>query len=511
MAAARYASAYTVTNTKGSVLLLPHGSPDIIRNTRRENMVRRADHCMSGRRPRLPTRRWRRALLRTDLTRGLVWRCPGLLDQWARSTCAQQRQAHRHEFRGRVRRPVDKRQDSHPPPIPHVRRRCVRARDCDCVGGSSLSDLSGAHTLTFARVCVWLAGVANPDVGMGGLTDYVAFGMFYPDSCAGNRQIVDLHDRCWVDVPGGGNDTTHFWIRPKMSAVMSSAILAAPGPDTGELLIGYPFTSVSTSSTEIVRIQLRVYLGAVLKRPENVLILRNVYFEGLREGSGNHFTNPAGEDGGADDDAGEVAKVKAAEKPADAPIEQSAETVETDGGNDEGGSDKGGKGGADSKPDGVGKFKFDTAGHDLVRVRKPSGNPTKIDLRDYLKAADRKNKSDHDFADDLLDLKVFTQRQKEAASAALPRPGLGGRPTPLPDTEDAPAAGAEYEFESDYLADGGPFVWYQGTVKESGDRSKVLNTNNGHLGPLDNPSMVDRLWGTFVYNPNPDPNPHAMQ
>ena len=34
--------------------------------------------------------------------------------------------------------------------------------------------------------------------------------------------------------------------------------------------VGYPFTSVSTSSTDIVKIQLRVYLGAVMKRPENV-------------------------------------------------------------------------------------------------------------------------------------------------------------------------------------------------------------------------------------------------
>jgi hypothetical protein len=62
-----------------------------------------------------------------------------------------------------------------------------------------------------------------------------------------------------------------------MDAVMSSAVVAAPSSDTGELLIGYPFTSVSTSSTEIVKIQLRVYLGAVIKKPENILIMRHVF------------------------------------------------------------------------------------------------------------------------------------------------------------------------------------------------------------------------------------------
>ena len=38
LAAARYASAYTTSNEKGSVLLLPHGVPDILRYTRQENM-----------------------------------------------------------------------------------------------------------------------------------------------------------------------------------------------------------------------------------------------------------------------------------------------------------------------------------------------------------------------------------------------------------------------------------------------------------------------------------------
>ena len=71
--------------------------------------------------------------------------------------------------------------------------------------------------------------------------------------------------------------------RRPMRFIMSSGILVAnPGSETGELLIGYPFSAVSTSqSTEQMTIKLRCYLGAGLYRPENVLILNNIAFEGL--------------------------------------------------------------------------------------------------------------------------------------------------------------------------------------------------------------------------------------
>lgn len=64
---------------------------------------------------------------------------------------------------------------------------------------------------------------------------------------------------------------------------MSSAILSVPGGDVGELLVGYPSTSLSTNaSTESGRMQLRCYLGSVLYRPEDVLILPDVAFDGIR-------------------------------------------------------------------------------------------------------------------------------------------------------------------------------------------------------------------------------------
>ena len=64
------------------------------------------------------------------------------------------------------------------------------------------------------------------------------------------------------------------------TVVMGSAIIGVPGANTGELLVGYPFTATSTNQrTESMTVSLRVYLGAVLKQRENVLVLPNVYLD----------------------------------------------------------------------------------------------------------------------------------------------------------------------------------------------------------------------------------------
>lgn len=75
--------------------------------------------------------------------------------------------------------------------------------------------------------------------------------------------------------PGGGK-----W--RKTTFVCSSAILAAPGSNTGELLVGYPSTGCSTShSQEQMMIHMRCYLGAAIYQPENIMILRDVFIEGV--------------------------------------------------------------------------------------------------------------------------------------------------------------------------------------------------------------------------------------
>lgn len=68
----------------------------------------------------------------------------------------------------------------------------------------------------------------------------------------------------------------------RLKLKMSSAVIAKCGADTGELLVGYPMTGVSTNQrTESMTVALRVYLGAILKKPENVTIIPHVAFEGV--------------------------------------------------------------------------------------------------------------------------------------------------------------------------------------------------------------------------------------
>jgi hypothetical protein len=52
--------------------------------------------------------------------------------------------------------------------------------------------------------------------------------------------------------------------------------------------MAYPQTSVNTIATapEMMKMQLRVYLGAYLKNPANVMVLPDVHFEGIIEGGG---------------------------------------------------------------------------------------------------------------------------------------------------------------------------------------------------------------------------------
>jgi hypothetical protein len=75
-------------------------------------------------------------------------------------------------------------------------------------------------------------------------------------------------------------DQTHFVRRSRFK--MRSGILAAPGASTGELLYAYSSCSVSTNpSTELGKLGLRVYLGSAIYRPENIFILPNIAFEAV--------------------------------------------------------------------------------------------------------------------------------------------------------------------------------------------------------------------------------------
>jgi len=235
LTAAKCASAYTCASTKGSVLIIPHGVPDVIKYTRRETMV--------------------------------------------------------YEIGG--------------PAIAANGKPIKMTMDDVFVDDSTAVKIMVHHPLpNFSQ------GYNKPSNQASPLQSEAHFSVFYPvadpndiyDGAttmaeAQNMMITNLIDGGYIKpTPDPGyqmsgeylsNDTAHyhyFLLRPKITAVMSSAILAAPGHETGSLLVGYPFTSVSTSSQEMMKVQLRVYLGSVLRRPDNVIVMKDVYFEGLKSG-----------------------------------------------------------------------------------------------------------------------------------------------------------------------------------------------------------------------------------
>jgi len=208
-------------------------------------------------------------------------------------------------------------------------------------------------------------------------------------------------------------------LRPNVEAMMSSAILAAPGEETGSLLVGYPFTSVSTSSQEMVKIQMRVYLGCVLKSPESVIVLRDVYFEGLKSGH---------------------------------------------------------------------RFDADVAFMDPTKDLTYAPFPA-LYLNTHANCIDYA-----DFQDDSDEMKTNGSWSHWITSTMLHGAGILHKGKLNPD-------------------DGRPTKLYAGscrsTLVKRGDRGgpqRVAQTvNAGHMGCLDDPSATSRLWGSFVYSPNPAP------
>jgi hypothetical protein len=222
MAAAKYASVYNTTQEVGSVLLLPHGCPEMLRYTHKEEMTYAISGVAKSGRPAV------------DMPLNNVYYDPSVNVKI----------------------------------VVHVPQ----------------------PTNDF--------GAANGYGGRGGLTEEVSISAFYDFTCdegfkaGGESYIVDFSTGDWALLPEGirnslttGDKDRIFVVRPKMKLMMSSAVLAVPGKNTGELLVGYPFTGVSTSQvTETLLVKLRAYLGAAIYRPENILVMRHVAFEGCTGG-----------------------------------------------------------------------------------------------------------------------------------------------------------------------------------------------------------------------------------
>ena len=209
LAAAKYASAYNTSGKQGSVLILPHGCPELVKYTHKESMV----YSVSG----------QAFASQTPMQMGIdnVYRDPS----------------------------------------------------------------ANVRILTHIPRPTYELGAANPSVGVNnsGLTDTVCVAMSYGE---GATHIVDFGARSYGKIHNSGLAAKIIAIR-RTTFVMSHGILAVPGSETGELLIGYPFTAVSTNQqTESMVLKLRAYLGCALYRPENVLLLPNIAFEGAQAGYG---------------------------------------------------------------------------------------------------------------------------------------------------------------------------------------------------------------------------------
>jgi len=178
--------------------------------------------------------------------------------------------------------------------------------------------LQGARTDTISNMRIFvhfpapsiMNGANEPQVdASSGLTQVVGWGTYYRFEEEGanyvcrfvdfkNRKIVEVSiptneiqgraNKAVGDVDYAGADGQYVLVRPHMEAAMSSAILCTkPGAETGELLMAYPQTGISTSqTTETMKMQLRVYLGCALYEPENVLVVPDVQFEGMIRGHG---------------------------------------------------------------------------------------------------------------------------------------------------------------------------------------------------------------------------------
>jgi len=132
-------------------------------------------------------------------------------------------------------------------------------------------------------------GSAYPSASEGGLSRQVTFANWYKQTsdAAGTCLISDFKERSFYAIPTNVAGRGLFSVRI-MSAQMASAVLVTdPGPNTGELLMAFPHTGVSTNqNTEELKMQLRAYMGAAIYRRNNVLLIPDVHFERLVSGHG---------------------------------------------------------------------------------------------------------------------------------------------------------------------------------------------------------------------------------
>jgi len=211
IAAAKRASAYDISRATKSVLIVPHGIPEILKYTKPENMV----YSVNGTGPEK---------IDMELTGGYT-------DPATNCTIF-----------------------THIPPSNNM------------------------------------YGAANPTAEASLLSGEVTIATYYTAADgAANRQYFDWDTKRLEDCSSANAVTVQY-----ITLRMSSAIMSVPNAGVGELLVGYPSTAIATNAaTESGRMQLRCYLGSVLYRPEDVLILPDVAFDGFVEATTKNYTQVA--------------------------------------------------------------------------------------------------------------------------------------------------------------------------------------------------------------------------
>ena len=176
---------------------------------------------------------------------------------------------------------------------------------------------TGIRVVTHYPVVDNSLGAANPQVKQNQLQRTVQIAQYYEmekkeDANEWTTYITDFDKRKIqkIEVKADAQSGNEWFVmRPSMALAMDSAIIVnSPGEQTGSLLYAYPSTGVSTSQTqEMMRVQLRVYLGAMLAQPENVTILNDIKFSGIVGGAGTKLNEtrgaytPWGSDGSGND------------------------------------------------------------------------------------------------------------------------------------------------------------------------------------------------------------------
>ena len=147
--------------------------------------------------------------------------------------------------------------------------------------------VTGLNIGTYRGCVDYIDGQLSGQSSEGGLTREVQFLIYNDAGAAPNKKnIVDLEGNVSKEIAA---PTVRL-----VTACVSSAILGVSG--SGSMVVGYPTTSTFSQPTspEKTMIQLRSYLGAYLKQPENVCVLPDVFFEGITKVEyGDLYMSPA--------------------------------------------------------------------------------------------------------------------------------------------------------------------------------------------------------------------------